>query len=152
MIYIEAPKSFVGQNLTSLFLAGGISQCPDWQKTVIEELKDTNLVLLNPRRKHFDISDQNTTLLQINWEHTHLSLTNAILFWFPSETLCPITLLELGSYLKSDKPLFIGCHPDYQRKLDVEIQSRLVRPHQIVHNNLYSLVQEVKQWLSLPEI
>ena len=51
-----------GYNEKSIFLAGGISNCPDWQLTASTILGLNmsiyeNLVLINPRRKSFDVSD-----------------------------------------------------------------------------------------------
>ena len=36
---IEAPKKYFSKDLTSLFLAGGITNCPDWQSELIKYLK-----------------------------------------------------------------------------------------------------------------
>jgi hypothetical protein len=107
----------------SVFLAGGISNCADWQSTLAEKFAITcpNLVLLNPRRKNFDVSDHSESERQIKWEFNHLRKSSAILFWFPSETLCPITLFELGQWSALagllGKRLFVGCDPQYQRKV-----------------------------------
>jgi hypothetical protein len=46
-----------------------------------------------------------------------------------------------------DKPIFIGIHPDYKRKEDVEIQVRLMRPEISVVYDLESLSSQVKDWL-----
>ena len=52
-----------------------------------------------------------------------------MLFWFPAETICPIALFELGGrLLVREQPLFVGTNPNYQRRLDVEVQLRLARP------------------------
>jgi hypothetical protein len=83
---------------------------------------------------------------QIEWEHRHLLRSDAILFWFPPETLCPIALYELGAWNFRPKKLFIGCHPDYQRKRDVEIQTRLERPAQVVVDSLEALAKQVMEW------
>src|SRR3989344_3487307 len=127
MKYIEAPAEYLG-NERSLFLAGGISNCYDWQKDLVQLLKDEEIVLLNPRRINFPMNDKNAAPEQIEWEHRHLRRAKAVSFWFPKETVCPITLYELGVQMMKNKPLFIGVHPEYERKLDVEIQTRLERP------------------------
>ncbi|MEB3215903.1 MAG: hypothetical protein VKN72_06555 [Nostocales cyanobacterium 94392] len=44
----------------------------------------------------------------------------------------------------TDKPLFIGVHPNYPRRQDVEIQTNLVRPD---INIVYSLEALAKQIL-----
>ena len=128
MIYVESPTIISGVLRQTLFLAGGITGCPDWQQEMVTMLSQTNLTLLNPRRADFPIHDPDAALEQITWEHTHLRRAYAILFWFPCETLCPIVLYELGAWSKTNKPLLVGVHPDYKRRQDVEIQTKLERP------------------------
>lgn len=144
MQYIEAPQSYNGQ-ADSLFLAGGITGCPDWQKQMAEQLKDLPLVLLNPRRTPFP-ENKEAAGEQISWEHTYLRKATAISFWFPRETLCPITLYELGAWSMTAKKLFIGVHPEYQRKQDVQLQTALVRPDIQIVESLQELIQEIREW------
>ena len=66
---------------------------------------------------------------QILWEYEYLRIANEILFWFPHESLCPIALYELGAWSMTEKQIYIGMHPDYRRRLDIEIQISLVRPN-----------------------
>jgi hypothetical protein len=84
--------------------------------------------------------------LQIEWEYHHLLKVDAIMFWFPFGSLCPIALFELGSWINRPKPLFIGCDPDYNRKRDVEIQTRLARPRDKVHSSLAEVVDSILKW------
>lgn len=84
--------------------------------------------------------------LQIEWEYYHLLRVDAIMFWFPSPTLCPIALFELGSWINRPKPLFVGCDPEYKRKSDVEIQMRLARPREKVHSSLAEVVDSILKW------
>ncbi len=146
MKYIEAPNEFLGKE-TSLFLAGGITGCPNWQQEVASALKDETITLLNPRRKSFPIEDSTAALEQIQWEYRHLRKASVISFWFPHETLCPIVLYELGAWSMTDKPIFVGVHPDYQRKLDVEIQTSLVRPKVEIVYSIQNLVEQIVNWL-----
>ena len=147
MIYIEAvnrPKALSGVN--SLFLAGGITGCPDWQEDVCRKLDDTHWIVLNPRRKNFPIEDKGAAKEQITWEHDMLRLASARLFWFPCETLCPIVLFELGAWSMRSGPLFVGVHPDYARRQDVEIQLSLARPDVKIVYDLEELVMQVRTW------
>jgi len=90
MKYIESPTEyFCAGTDTTLFLAGGITGCPNWQTEVVAKLTPTDLTLLSPRRANFDVSNPNIAVEQIEWEHRHLGRSDAILFWFPCETLCP---------------------------------------------------------------
>ena len=126
-----------------IFLAGGITSYPIWQPIVIEGLKNTKCVLIDPRRDNWDVNDKTLEEEQIKWEHFHLDNSMSIVFWFPKETLCPITLFELGKYLKSDKRLYIGCHPEYAKRNDVKIQVGLEKSNQIIHESLDDLISEV---------
>src|SRR5262249_57482203 len=114
----------------TLFLAGGISGCPDWQAEMIRmpQPLPQPWTLLNPRRAHFPIQDPDAAEAQIAWEQGALGAAHAILFWFPKETLCPIGLYELGAWSMTRRPLFVGADENYPRRRDVEIQTRLVRP------------------------
>lgn len=146
MKYIEAPDEFSG-NETSLFLAGGITGCPDWQQEVVAALKDEPITLLNPRRRNFPKDGSNTSFEQIKWEYCHLRKASMIAFWFPQETLCPIVLYELGAWSMTNKPIFVGVHPNYQRKLDVEIQTSLVRPDVKTCSSLKELVERISDFV-----
>jgi hypothetical protein len=139
MRIIEAPHDYPAQ--ADIFLGGGISNCPDWQSDVIELLADVPGVALNPRRTgEFteDIADE-----QITWEYHALSSVNTVFFWFPKETLCPITLLELGVFTqRPDTRLIVGTHPDYARRFDVIKQLELARPEVKVQDSIQNLVAE----------
>ncbi len=143
--YVEAVEEYYADfDETSVFLAGGITNCPDWQKDIVELLSDTNLVLYNPRRADFPIGDPNAAKEQITWEHKYLHKADMILFWFPKETLCPIVLYELGYWTNSSTPIFVGVHPEYQRRQDVEIQTGLSRSNVEGVYSLEDLAQQVK--------
>lgn len=126
-------------NYTTLFLAGGISGCPNWQQDVIDMLdsqyESYGLNVVNPRRVGDLAKDGSEAIEQINWEINAIAYSDMFLFWFPKETLCPITLFELGKIsmmLKAyeiSNPLYesaenitIGIHPEYQRRVDIETQ------------------------------
>lgn len=143
MRYIEAPENYLPNELNSIFLAGGITGCPDWQQEIVEILKDSNLTLLNPRRKDFPIGDPSAAQVQITWEYHALNAVNGVLFWFPCETICPIVLYELGRMSGHFKPIWVGVHPDYQRRQDVEIQTGLVRKDVEIVYSLEDLAEQV---------
>ena len=128
----------------SVFLAGGISSCPDWHAQMLELLRDTDWLVLNPRREDFDSSDAGMAQAQIVWEYRHLRLAGAIAFWFPPQTLCPITLYELGAWSMTDKPLFVGVDPQYKRRADVIIQTQLARPGVRVADSLEGLAEQLR--------
>lgn len=141
MQYIEALNSYLPDK--SIFLAGGITNCPDWQQEIAQLLSKTDYTLLNPRRKNLAVNDPISALDQIAWEYHALRAAEMILFWFPCETLCPITLYELGAWSMTDKPLYIGIHPKYERHKDIEIQIELVRPDVKIMYSLKSLAEAI---------
>lgn len=143
MRYMEAPVNYNDCPGSSIFLAGGITGCPDWQQEIVHLFTATDFTLLNPRRKNFPIGDPKAAFEQIKWEHHALRDADAILFWFPHETICPIVLYELGAWSMTDKPIFVGVHPEYKRRQDVEIQSQLVRPYVEIVYSLEKLVDQV---------
>lgn len=139
MQIIEAPNDY--PEVSDVFLGGGISNCPDWQKELIDLLTDVPGVGLNPRRTgEFteDIADE-----QITWEYHALRSVHTVFFWFPKETLCPITLLELGVFTqRPDTRLIVGTHPDYARRFDVIKQLELARPEVQVFDNIEDMASE----------
>lgn len=139
MKIIEAP--FPHPETTDLFLAGGITNCPDWQKEAIEYLEETSGIALNPRRSGVfteDIADE-----QITWEYHALRSADTVLFWFPKETLCPITLLELGVFTQRPQTrLIVGTDLDYARRFDVIKQLELARPEVTVRHSVEDLIAD----------
>ena len=147
VFYIESPECLIdAPEGKPVFLAGGITNCPDWQQEMVGLLCDTSVILLNPRRADFPIGDPEAAQEQIEWEYNHLRKANGILFWFPCETICPIVLYELGAWSMTTLPIFVGVHPQYQRRQDVEIQTGLVRPDVRVVYSLKDLARQVKEF------
>lgn len=151
MIYIEAiSPAVLPTHLPSIFMGGGITGCFDWQAEMVWRLDDLDIILINPRRANFLMDDPKAAHEQILWEHERLKEATAVSFWFPQETLCPITLFELGTWTvhPSQKPLFIGTHPSYKRRQDVMIQTDLVRSGTIIHTSVEDLCLEIRSWLN----
>ena len=151
--YIEAPDEIPPDdtNRPALFLAGGITGCDDWQRRVADELSETGIVILNPRRRNFPIDDPSAAEAQIRWEFRHLRRATARLFWFPPQTLCPIALYELGAWAARPGTLFVGTDPAYARRTDVILQLRLARPEVVVTDSMDALVRQVRQWTCRPD-
>jgi Nucleoside 2-deoxyribosyltransferase like len=149
MHVLTAPEPFRFQQPgPRVFLAGGITGCPDWQTEVIDQLQDATLagVLFNPRRPNFPIHDTKAAEGQINWEWRHLGLADIIVFWFPQETLCPIVLFEYGKMLGRGraKHLIIGAHPNYARRQDLVIQTYLEDADLTVVDTLAHVVEQLQ--------
>ena len=147
MTYIEAPTEYDGTG-PSVFLAGGISNTHDWQTDLVALLAEAPIVILNPRRRNYPWHDPAAAEEQIRWEFRHLRRASAVAFWFPPETLCPIALFELGGRIAEPRQaLFVGTHPDYQRRHDIEIQLKLARPEVTVVSDIAALAWQVRAWV-----
>lgn len=142
---ITSPAALGELGEKSIFLAGGISDCADWQKDVAERIAaETNATVYNPRRIDFNMDAyEETSKLQIVWEYHALRFSTVNLFWFPAETICPISLFEYGSALERMRrgSVMCGTHPDYVRRFDVVFQTELMQ-HCHVYDDLTALVDE----------
>jgi hypothetical protein len=134
MIVITAPHLYIPKyDDVTVFLAGGITGCRDWQKETIEHLRkfvgrdDTQVVVYNPRQEDFDINNPAATIDQITWEYQYLNQVDIFSMYFVGGTqIQPICMYELGRYIKSyDQNQVISVEKDYMRKEDVVIQVAL---------------------------
>jgi Nucleoside 2-deoxyribosyltransferase like len=144
--YVECPAEYEPRGEeASVFLAGGITGCVDWQQEMrrLLEASSRALVMINPRRGVYDFGDPAAAEFQIDWEFRHLRKASAILFWFAAEQLQPISLYELGSWSMTAKPIFVGVDPAYPRRQDVIVQTRLARPDVTIAGSLGELAQQV---------
>lgn len=131
-----------------LFLAGGITNVADWQDIAVAALSGCPGTLYNPRRASYDHFNPALATEQIEWEYAALDRADAILFWFADGgSPQPITLYELGSWARADKPLFVGVDPGYVRHIDVHTQLRLLRPGLHVNHTLRGLLERAGTYL-----
>jgi len=159
MIYIEAPEQCpLDYKKPRVFLAGGITGCRDWQAEVVEKLNDVDIILFNPRRAEFPIDDPIAANEQIKWEFDHFRKSSLISFWFSAETVQPIVLFELGTWLMhyslmrviykewlTQRDIVIGVDPGYQRKQDVYIQTHLISHNINIVETIDDLVDGIKK-------
>lgn len=145
---ITAPEIYVpaSEDEILLFLAGGISNTPDWQSWFLSEFSKLNLSLAiyNPRRNTpFNFADPQESEEQIKLEYEHLERANWVIFWFPKETICPITLFELGDYWR--KTIAVGTHPEYSRRFDIITQLKLRNKTLKVYDSLGDVLRHVSR-------
>lgn len=132
-----------------LFLAGGITNVADWQAIATTTLAECPGTLYNPRRATYDHLDPAAVTVQIVWEFEALERADAVLFWFADGgSPQPITLYELGSWARTDKPLIVGVHPDYVRAIDVHTQLGLLRPGIHISDTLPDLMGRAAAFLT----
>lgn len=138
-----------GSYRPSVFLGGGITGCLDWQTTTIDTLTEggVDAVVFNPRRVSWPGTGSNgpETVAQIAWEYERLANADIVSFWFDGATLCPITLLELGVFLNTDRPLVVSCAEDYQRRFDVIRQCSHYRPDVMVNTGLFQHISAIEE-------
>jgi hypothetical protein len=112
-----------------IFLAGSIDmgRAEDWQVTIEKELDtiDRDIWIYNPRRDDWDASwkqEKNNANFyeQVTWELTNLDEVDVIAMFLASDTLSPISLLELGLYATRGK-LVVCCPEGFWRNGNVDI-------------------------------
>ncbi len=123
---IKPPEKAKSKN-KSIFLAGTIDngESVDWQNQVQQKLEKFNVTVYNPRRESWDSTwVQSITnpefKQQVNWELEQLEKADAILMHFVPGSKSPVTLLELGLFVKDEK-LVISCQDGYWRKGNIEV-------------------------------
>ena len=141
-IVFEAPNPELPPG-PSVFLAGGITGCRDWQRDAISGLEEVDVTIFNPRRTSWP-SDPREVHRQIKWERERLNCATLISFWFSPETICPITLLELGYSLGRSAKIVVGCAPNYSRRQDVESQLHLTFPEATVEDSVEQVCEKNK--------
>jgi hypothetical protein len=164
--YVEAPQKATTAASKSVFLAGGITDCPNWQSEAYGRFEldygDEDLVIYNPRRENFPIDDPSAAREQIEWEYKALAAADLALFWFPGGmAIQPIALYELGRHagqvvtrhaggrsisgngtFQVKRPIVVGVDEGYKRSQDVFIQLELARPEIFVHDTLSATVRD----------
>jgi len=116
----------------TIFLAGSIEQdtAEKWQDDIINMLEPYKIRVLNPRRKEWDPTWEQSIKnpefkKQVEWELNGLATASYIFIYFDPNTKSPISLLELGiagSYAQEYGTRCIVCCPDgFWRKGNIEI-------------------------------
>ena len=162
MIYVESPQIYHLAPKPWVFMAGGITNCPDWQQDLRRLLESDEVPgsMLNPRRANFPIDDPNAARQQIEWEFHALNMANVFSVWFsagPSPQ--PICMYELGRHLarweEQDRydrkrgagglEICIGVEPGYVREQDVRIQTELVTEYVEISTSLEEHAERIKE-------
>jgi len=143
MIQVITAPSTEKPKYVSVFLAGGITNCKEWQKEVIEELEYYNISVFNPRQEHFDVSDTSASLKQIAWEYERLEKMDIFSMYFCNDNSDqPICMYELGRNIIRmqnrfpndwQKRIVVSVEDGYKRKQDVLIQLSLCAPSLFVN-------------------
>lgn len=139
----------------SLFLAGSIEMgvAEKWQEVVIQELKDYDITIFNPRRDDWDSSwdDKGEQFNeQVNWELNALEQSDVILMNFCKDTKSPISLLELGLFADSRK-MIVVCPQEFWRSGNVAVVcARFNIPlFRTLDEGIFAVKSKIKQKLNL---
>jgi hypothetical protein len=126
---IKSPTSIeIDNNFKSCFLAGTIGidgKSENWQQYVSDKLSDYAINIYNPRREKWEGSlEQNINNIdlknQINWELDALEKSDFIIMNILGDSKSPITLLELGMFIKSGK-LLVSCPKEFYRYGNIQV-------------------------------
>jgi len=146
--HVVAPDEFDGDGAV-VFLAGGITGCPDWQRAAVSLLAEAEATAMNPRRPGRLADAPEIAAEQVAWEFRYLSRADVVLFWFPGgPAVQPIALYELGKIAAGTKPIAVGADPGYSRRLDVVLQLSHARPDVPVLSTLTATAERASQLLS----
>jgi hypothetical protein len=121
----------------SIFLAGGISDCPDWQddttRLLRQHFSEEKLTIYNPRKstvKDHSCNEDERRFKQIQWEYDNLNTCDICVFYFLEKSPCPISLYELGRMnerktLLGKPDLYIVVDENYDHRNDVIMQTQI---------------------------
>lgn len=111
-----------------IFLAGTIDMgnSNDWQADFVKGLGDLEVTVLNPRRKDWDSSWEQSInnpkfKQQVTWEMDGLENCDIAVFNFEKNSVSIISMLELGKFSGPDRHVFVHCPDGYMRKGNVDI-------------------------------
>jgi hypothetical protein len=124
---IVRPPEAVPSEGIAVFLAGSIEMglAAPWQDALSENLQNTDLILLNPRRLDWDSSwrqaaNEPAFREQVLWELHGMERAQLIVMYLDPATKSPVSLLELGLHARSGK-LIVCCPEGFWRKGNVDI-------------------------------
>ena len=132
MKLFTAPETvlFLDNDGPILFLGGAIDKgkASDWQQELIKKLSKQTCIILNPRRKEWDPTWEQSIrnpqfVEQVNWELDGIELfADIVLIYLPAGTAAPITLLEYGLSAKAKSAtVVVYCPEGFYRKGNVDI-------------------------------
>ena len=143
MKVITAPEYYVPKKTEiTVFLAGGITNCEDWQQEVIDYLQNLpenqteKLVIYNPRRSEWpDNGDVEEIRRQINWEADYIRHADIFSMYFVNTKKSdqPICFYELGKYANCRS--VISYQEGFTRALDVKLQLEVIGIENRINEN-----------------
>lgn len=144
---IKAPSKEEFIHKKSIFLAGPMM--PDWEfdwrYTVIEELKNEDITVINPVRYDLSWCTPHQKLLDhITWEYKMIKQSKGIICWFPKQSVHLVPTLELGQIMELPKLVWVGCAPEFEDRACLECQVNLRRTDSF-YPDFSKLIETVKK-------
>jgi hypothetical protein len=138
--YVSDTKEY--KYFRKLFISG--YKGSNWREPLFKGLENEEIVIFDP--VHW-LQGMGTDNIQewLEWNFNHIRLSTEILFWISGKVDNMLTLLEVGHFSDKRIPIYMGCDSDYERKNELEIQMKLIRPKLKVVYDLNELVQQVRE-------
>jgi len=102
---VHFPPLYPTLTSPSLIFFGTIEPSPtdNWASRLTNQLSHLPIQILNPRRDDWDSTWREEVSFPkfretVEWDIHHAAQAKLIVFYFKPETLCPISLMELGMY------------------------------------------------------
>lgn len=157
MLEVNPPRAvqYPGHKHNIVFLSGSIEmgKAKDWQREVIEKLKDEDLIILNPRRSDWDSSwkqslEDERFVEQVNWELSGLEIADIIVVHLEPETMAPITLMEIGLYARlCPQKLIVHCPQGYWRKGNIDVLCKRYHIKQVQSlDEMIDIIKDKNKW------
>lgn len=107
--------SQITQDKECIFLAGSMAKEPEvnWRQTVIDNLEENYHFLDPTNSNHNSLSDAEMHE-HVMWEFEGMRIADYILINFISDSLSPISLVELGLHTATDK-LIVVCPKEFYK-------------------------------------
>jgi len=146
MIYDSTfPLEDISTNKKLLFLAGSIDlDLPgNWRAVVSNKLSDT-FDFIDPTTPQHNTMSQRQWDEHVLWELKAMEKTNVILMNLLPEAKSPISLIETGLYVRSQK-MIVSCPLDFYKRNYLEELCRFYNTP--IYENLYSALDAVNNMI-----
>lgn len=137
------PPHALSPGFLTILIDGSMTKAENWQKEAIDGLAETGAQLANPRT--WEDSQLSTTVeidAQIKWEQKALVQAAAAVFWFSAGRTSVHAWFRLGQLIARKTPVFVGCHPSYERAGELKDLLTVATPGLKVHESLRLLLVE----------
>ena len=154
---VAVPSLYVPVSGPKIFLAGSIDRTKgrNWREEITDYIQESwfesefntdHITIYSPRRAD-DKWKPDMEVEQAAWDMSMLSMADYIILHLTGDTVSPVSLLELGIFMKSPK-LYVSVDSSYKRKRIVELYTANYCDNKI-DGSLVDSVSEIKNhWLN----